>query len=177
VPNFWLAFLFILFFGAALDLLPMGGRCAPVRGGCPPVWERLEYLVLPTAVLALGGIAGWSRYMRAAMLETISSDYVRTAHAKGLSNRSVWFRHGARNAIVPLATFLGPTLVSFLGGAVITETIFGWPGIGRLLVEAVSGQDYPLIMASVVIGAVLTIIGYLISDILYAAFDPRIRLS
>lgn len=176
VPSFWLGFMLIMLIGApTLGLLPMGGRCAPVRGGCPPVWDRLEYLILPTLVLALGGVAGWSRFMRAAMLETISSDYVRTARAKGLSNMTVWFKHGARNALIPVATFLGPTFTGLLSGAVIIETIFAWPGVGRLLVSSVSGQDYPVIMASVVLGAVLTILGYLISDILYAVFDPRIR--
>ncbi len=177
VPSFWLAFMFILIFAApTLDILPMGGRCGHVRGGCGPVFERLEYLVLPTAVLALGGIAGWSRYMRASMLENINSDYIRTAKAKGLQRRTIWFKHAMRNALIPMATFLGPTIVSLLSGAVIIEQIFAWPGIGRLYLQALGGQDYPVVMASVVIGAVLTIIGYLISDILYAVFDPRIRL-
>lgn len=178
IPTFWLAFLLILLFAApGLDWLPMGGRCAHVRGGCPPIYLRLEYLILPTAVLALGGIAGWSRYMRASMLENMNADYIRTAKAKGLTGRRVWFGHAMRNALIPLATFLGPTIVGLIGGAVVIEQIFAWPGIGRLYLQAISGQDYPMIMASVVIGAVLTIIGYLISDILYAVFDPRIRLS
>lgn len=177
VPDFWMAFILILVFGAPLlDLLPMGGRCAPTRGGCPPIFLRLEYLVLPTVVLALGGIAGWSRFMRAAMLENVSSDYIRTARAKGLSPRLVWSRHTLRNALIPVATFLGPTITSLLGGAVIIETIFSWPGVGRLLLQAVTSQDYPLVMASIVIGSLLTILAYLISDILYAVFDPRIRL-
>jgi peptide/nickel transport system permease protein len=177
VPDFWMAFILLLVFGAPLlDLLPMGGRCPPVRGGCPPLYDRLSYLVLPATVMALGGIAGLSRFMRAAMLETMHSDYVRTARAKGLPNRAVWLRHAARNAIVPLATSLGPAFTGLLGGSVIIERIFGWPGVGRLLFEAVGSQDYPVIMASVVIGALLTILGYLISDILYAVFDPRIQL-
>jgi peptide/nickel transport system permease protein len=175
VPSFWMGFMLLLVFAFSLHLLPTGGRCAPVRGGCPPLYARVEYIILPTFVLALGGIAGWSRFMRASMLETINSDYVRTARAKGLTNRRVWFKHAARNALIPMATFLGPTLVSFLGGAVIVETIFSWPGIGLFLISSLTSQDYPVIMASVVIGAVLTIIGYLISDVLYAVFDPRIR--
>lgn len=176
VPAFWLAFMLILIFGRYLDVLPMGGRCAPVRGGCPPFYERLQYMVLPVAVMALGGISGWSRFMRASMLESINSDYIRTAYAKGVSDQRVWFYHAFRNAIIPMATFLGPVFVSLLGGAVIIETIFAWPGVGRLLLQSVTSQDYPVIMASVVIGSVLTILGYLISDILYAVFDPRIRL-
>jgi peptide/nickel transport system permease protein len=178
IPIFWLALMVILIFGApGFDILPMGGRCAHERGGCGPVFERLEYLILPTMVLALGTISFFSRYIRASMLETISSDYVRTARAKGLKSRRVWFNHALRNALIPLATFLGPTIVSLLSGAVIIENIFSWPGVGRLYFQAIGSRDYPMIMASVVIGAVLTIIGYLISDILYAVFDPRIRLS
>ena len=111
------------------------------------------------------------------MLDNVSSDYVRTARAKGLLRRTVWFKHIMRNALIPIATFLGPTIVSLLSGAVVVELIFAWPGIGRLYIQAINGQDYPIVMASVVIGAVLTILAYLISDILYAVFDPRIRLG
>jgi peptide/nickel transport system permease protein len=178
VPDFWMGFILIMVFGRPiLDLLPMGGRCAPTRGGCPPIYDRLEYLVLPTAVLALGLIAIYSRYMRASMLETINSDYVRTARAKGLTNRMVWFRHGARNALIPLATFLGPTITSLLGGAVVIESIFAWPGLGRLFLDSITAQDYPVVMAAVVIGSVATILGYILSDVLYAVFDPRIRFN
>lgn len=178
VPDFWMGFILLMFFGQpVLNLLPMGGMCAPVRGGCPPIYQRLEYILLPTVVLSLGLIAGYSRYMRTAMLETVSSDFVRTARAKGLTNRTVWFRHAARNAMIPLATFLGPTITGLLGGAVIVENIFAWPGLGRLFIRSITGQDYPVIMASVVLGAVATILGYIISDILYAVFDPRIRFN
>lgn len=178
IPNFWLGFILIMVFGGrGLDLLPMGDRCGVTRGACPPIYERLEYLILPTFVLSLGLIAGYSRYMRAAMLETIGSDFVRTAQSKGLTSRVVWFRHAARNAMIPLATFLGPALVSIFGGAVITETIFSWPGVGRFLLRSLTSQDYPVIMAQVLVFSVLTIVAYIISDILYAVFDPRIRLS
>jgi len=176
VPNFWMGFLLLIIFGRELELLPLGGRCAPTRGGCPPLYDRLEYLILPTIVLAMGLVAGYSRYMRASMLETIGSDYVRTARSKGLTDRLVWFRHAARNALIPLATFLGPAFVSLIAGAVITETIFSWPGVGRFAVNSITSQDYPVIMAFVVIAALSTIIAYIISDILYAVFDPRIRL-
>ncbi len=176
VPSFWLAFILILVLGRYLDVLPMGGRCAPTRGGCPPIYERMQYIVMPVLVMSLGAVSGWSRFMRASMLENISGDYIRTAQAKGLSNQRVWFHHALRNAIIPMATFLGPLSVSLLGGSVIIETIFAWPGVGRLLLQSVTSQDYPVVMASVVIGSLLTIVGYLISDILYAVFDPRIRL-
>lgn len=188
MPVFWLGLLAIIFFGIILPrwlepqgigdgrpLLPMGGRCPPVRGGCPPIYARLHYLILPTLVSSLGPIAGWSRFVRASMLETINSDYIRTAHAKGLRKRSVWIRHGLRNAVIPLAVFLGPLMFSLLGGAVIIERVFTWPGVGLLLFDAVISYDYPVIMASVVIFSVLAILGYLAADILYALLDPRVR--
>ena len=134
-------------------------------------------MILPTFVLATGAIAVYSRYMRASMLDVMGQDYMRTAEAKGLSGRSVWFRHGARNALIPLATFLGPAITGLLGGAAITETIFSWPGLGRFAVEAVKAQDYPVVMTVVIIGAVATIFGYILSDVLYALIDPRIRFD
>lgn len=188
IPTFWLGLIAIVFFGIILPrmlqaqgmgtgrpIFPMGGRCAPVRGGCPAIFFRLEYLLLPTFVTSLGVIAGFSRFMRASMLETINSDYIRTARAKGLTNKQVWFKHGLRNAFIPFTIFLGPTLVGLIGGSVIIERVFSWPGVGLLLFESVVSRDYPVIMASVVIGSVLTILGYIISDILYAVFDPRVR--
>jgi peptide/nickel transport system permease protein len=115
--------------------------------------------------------------MRASMLDVMHQDYMRTALAKGLAGRTVWFRHGARNALIPLATFLGPAITGLLSGAAITETIFSWPGLGRFGVLAVTSQDYPVVMAVVIIGATATIFGYLLSDILYAIIDPRIRFD
>ncbi|MBN2471398.1 MAG: ABC transporter permease, partial [Anaerolineae bacterium] len=138
VPIFWLGLILILVFGSILGWLPMGSRCAPtLTGDCPPVFARLNYLLLPMMVLATGGIAGYSRYMRTSMLEVIGQDYIRMAQAKGLRPRQVWFGHAARNALIPLATFLGPAITGLLGGAAITETIFSWPGLGRLAVSAV----------------------------------------
>jgi len=178
IPIFWLGLILLLVFGARLNILPMGGRCPPsLTGGCPPIWGRLDYLILPTFVLATGAIAVYSRYMRASMLDVRSQDYIRTAQAKGLSNRAVWFRHGARNALIPLATFLGPAITGLLSGAVITERIFSWPGLGRFAVDGVVSQDYPVVMAVVIIGAIATILGYILSDILYALIDPRIRFD
>jgi peptide/nickel transport system permease protein len=178
IPIFWLGLILILIFGSWLHLLPMGSRCSALAiGGCPPIWGRIEYLILPTFVLATGAIAVYSRYMRASMLDVMSQDYMRTAQAKGLSGRTVWFRHGARNALIPLATFLGPAITGLLSGAAITETIFSWPGLGRFGVEAVRAQDYNVVMAVVIIGATATILGYILSDILYAIIDPRIRFD
>ena len=179
IPVFWLGLMLLLLFGGnGLNLLPMGNQCGAVLlGGCPPIWERLQYLILPTFVIATGEIAGFSRFMRASLLDVSHQDYIRTARAKGLSERLVWFKHGTRNALIPIATFLGPAITGLLGGAAITETIFAWPGLGRMAVEAVTQQNYPVIMAVVLMAAVATVLGYLLSDILYAFIDPRIRLN
>ncbi len=184
IPTFWLGLMLILIFSITLKndagrpLLPMIGRCSITAvGGCPPIYMRLEYLIMPVIVLSSGGIAIFSRFMRASMLDVINQDYIRTARAKGLSNRNVWFKHGARNALIPIATILGPSILGVLGGAVITETVFSWPGMGRFAVEAVFAKDYPVVMTTVVIGAVTTVLGFLLSDILYAVVDPRIRFN
>ncbi len=188
LPAFWLGLMLLVFFGITLPrflidfdigngspLLPMGGRCPPVRGGCPPLFARLHYLILPTIVSSVGVIAVWSRLMRASMLEIISSEYIRTARAKGLTDRSIWFKHSLRNAILPFAVFLGPAFFSLLGGSIIIERIFTWPGVGLVTFDALVSRDYPVLMTSVVITSVLTIFAYILSDILYAAFDPRVR--
>ena len=188
LPAFWLGLMLLVFFGITLPrllvdfdigngspLLPMGGRCPPVRGGCPPLFERLHYLLLPTIVSSVGVVAVWSRLMRASMLEIINSDYIRTGRAKGLTDRSLWFKHALRNAILPFAVFLGPVFFSLLGGSIIIERIFTWPGIGLVTFDALVSRDYPVLMTSVVISSVLTIFAYILSDILYAALDPRVR--
>ncbi|MCU0514819.1 MAG: ABC transporter permease [Anaerolineae bacterium] len=179
VPTFWLGLLLLMFFGTALDLQwARGQQCDKTvysRQPCPPIQMRLEYLIMPTLMLGFGGVAGYSRYMRTSMLDTIHSDYVRTARAKGLPRRAVWVRHAARNAMIPLATFLGPSIVGVVAGAPITEQIFSWPGVGRLTLEAVSGRDFPIVMVSVLVAALLTVVAYIISDIAYAIVDPRIR--
>ncbi len=178
IPIFWLALILILIFGVKLDLLPIAGRTPrELSGGIPPIYERIQYLILPTFVLSTGAIAAYSRYMRASMLDVISQDYMRTAQSKGLASRAVWFRHGARNAMIPLATFLGPAITGLLSGAAITESVFAWPGLGRFGLQAVTSQDYPVVMAVVIIGAVATLFGYMLSDILYALIDPRIRFD
>ena len=177
-PVFWLGLILLLIFGGTgLGLLPMGNRCGLVLlGGCPPLYERLEYLVLPTFVIAAGFLAVYSRFMRASVLDVGTQDYIRTARAKGLSGRMVWFRHGLRNALIPIATLLGPSVTGVLSGAVVTENIFSWPGVGRLAVSSLQQRDYPTVMAIVMLASITTIIGYLLSDILYALIDPRIRL-
>ncbi|MCY4465160.1 MAG: ABC transporter permease [Chloroflexi bacterium] len=178
VPSFGLGLLLILIFAALLGILPFGGRCkTTLDDSCPPVTSRLEYLILPTIVLAAGGVSGYSRYMRASMLDVVSQDYIRTACAKGLRERAIWLRHGLRNAFIPIATFLGPSITFLLVGAAITEQIFSWPGVGRLLVQAPGRRDHPIVMIVAVYGALANILGYLLSDILYALIDPRIRFD
>lgn len=179
IPNFWFGLILILTLGIQFDLLEFSGRADPVdlmfTDSYPPLWERWEYIVLPVIVLAVGVIAGYSRFSRASMLDVINQDYIRTAKAKGIANRRIWFLHGARNAMIPIATFLGPALLSLLGGAAVTESVFSWPGVGLQVLDAVQQRDYPVVMAATLIAAISTILGYLLSDILYAILDPRIR--
>jgi peptide/nickel transport system permease protein len=177
VPVFWLGLMLILIFGKLLDTLPMGNQCPLTMRGCETMLDRANHLVLPVFTLGTGWIAVLSRYMRASTLDVLSQDYIRTAQAKGLPNMQVWFTHATRNALIPIATIIGPAIPNLLGGAVITETIFSWPGLGRLSFEAVIQQDYPMVMAVVILSGFITIVGYLLSDILYAMIDPRIRLG
>ncbi len=175
IPNFGLGLLLLLFFGSTLQILPLGGRCrTTLDPTCPPLPERLEYLILPTIVLAAGAVAGYSRIMRSSMLDVVSEDYIRTARAKGLGDRAIWLRHGMRNAFIPIATFLGPSITFLLSGAAITESVFSWPGVGRQAVNAVVQRDFPVVMIVVIYASIANILGYLISDILYGIIDPRI---
>lgn len=178
IPAFWLGLMLLLIFASSLGWLPLGGRCkTTLDDTCPPIYERINYLVLPVFILATGAIAGYSRFTRASMLDVINQDYMRTARSKGLSNRQVWFRHGARNALIPIATFLGPALTGLLAGAVITETVFNYPGLGRVLTAAATQRDFPVVMAATIYASIATILGYLLSDMLYALIDPRIRFE
>jgi peptide/nickel transport system permease protein len=175
IPTFWLGMMILLFFSVKLRWLPSGGM-ATIGGGFG-LADRLAHLIGPASVLATLYIAGWSRYLRSSLLEVIHEDYVRTARAKGLTERMVLLRHALRNAVLPLVTLIGlqgPTLV---GGAVITETVFAWPGMGRLLTESLTGRDYPVLMASFMIMALLTVMGNLLADLTYGWIDPRIRLA
>jgi peptide/nickel transport system permease protein len=180
IPIFWLGLVMILIFGSWLHLLPMGGRTSATLTtltGVDGLIDRLRHIILPAIILSLGFVAGYSRYMRASTLEVSRQDYIRTAQSKGLTSRVVWFTHAARNALIPLCTFLGPAITGLLGGALITEQIFSWPGIGQWTIQAVNSLDIPVVMITVLIGAVGTVTGYLLSDILYAVVDPRIRYS
>jgi peptide/nickel transport system permease protein len=178
VPNFWLGLILLFFLAYQFQIFPLGGRCrATLADTCPPIFERIEYMVLPVIVLSAAGVALFSRFMRAAMLDVVGQDYIRTAKAKGLPDRRVWTRHAMRNALIPIATFLGPAITGLLGGAVITEFVFSYPGVGLTAVQAFTQRDYPIVMAVTIYAALATIVGYLISDVLYSIIDPRIRMN
>lgn len=178
IPAFWLGLILIIVFSVNLRVLPMGGMRDNTQADASfSIIQSLPYMVMPVLVLTLGIIAVISRYARVQALEVLNQDYIRTAYSKGLGNRYINFWHVARNALIPVITLLGGAVGTLLGGAVIIEQVFNWPGLGRLVIDAVSQRDYPLIMGTVVISAVLYIIGLLFSDVLYGLVDPRIRLS
>ncbi len=178
LPSFWLGLLLIILFGVELKWLPLGGRRDLRRTTAGfDLWDTVSHMIMPVSVLALGIIATISRYVRAEALEVMGEDYIRTARAKGLRESTVFWHHILRNALIPIATFLGPALGGLIGGAVIVEQVFSWPGMGRLVVTAMLQQDFPLIMGAVLMSAVLFIIGMLISDVLYGVLDPRIRFD
>ncbi|MBI4597304.1 MAG: ABC transporter permease [Candidatus Omnitrophica bacterium] len=180
IPTFWLALLGMEFFGVRLGWLPISGMHT-VDYESFPWWQRgadlAWHLVLPVGMTAFASLAGLSRYMRSSMAEVLRADYIRTARAKGVAESRVLFHHGLRNALLPLITILGLSVPDLIGGSVIAETIFSIPGMGRLLYDAVMARDYPVVMALVTIGAVLTLIGNALADIAYAAADPRIRVG
>jgi peptide/nickel transport system permease protein len=178
MPTFWLALLLMMFFGVYLDWLPISGLTA-LNFGQFTLWQKIQdlaaHLMLPVLVSAFGGLAGMSRYMRGNMLEVIRQDFITTARAKGLPERTVIFKHAMRNALLPVITILGLSVPGLIGGSVIFESIFAIPGMGQLFYGAVMARDYPLVMGELVIGAVLTLMGNLLADVGYALVDPRIR--
>ena len=177
VPAFWLGLIMIIVFSTRLNLLPSGGLRDVTSHGPESISETVQHMLMPVFVLSLGTIAFVSRFMRTELLEVLTQDYVRTARSKGLSNRLVWWKHATRNALIPVATFVGPAIGTLLSGAVIIEQVFDWPGMGRLVVNAVFARDYPLVMGSVVVASILFILGLILSDIFYGLLDPRIRFQ
>ena len=180
MPDFWLALLLVALFSLkfrewGLPSLPVGGMVDARGGGS--LLDRIEHLILPVAALALIQIGGWSAYIRSSMLEVLRQDYVRTADSKGLPRKTVLYVHAFKNAFLPLVTIVGLALPGLFGGALIIETIFAWPGMGRLTYEAVGRRDYTMIMATTLMFSVLTMVSNLIADVLYATLDPRIRLE
>jgi peptide/nickel transport system permease protein len=172
MPTFWLGLMLKQTFSVQLNLFPLFGENSFGKNG--DILDLLWHLALPVTTLAIIQIAGWSRYMRASMLEVLRQDYIRTARSKGLTERSVVFKHALRNALIPIVTLLGLTVPALLSGAAITETVFSWPGLGWLSVQAVTDRDYPVVLATVMIGGVMVILGNLLADIAYAVVDPRI---
>lgn len=139
------------------------------------LFDRLHHIILPAFVLATADMAGLTRYTRSSMLDVMRQDYIRTARAKGFRENKVIFKHGLRNGLMPVITIFGLMIPSFIGGAVVVEQIFTWPGLGKLFIDSAFSRDYPVIMAMTVISAVLVVVGNLIADILYAIVDPRIE--
>ena len=177
LPSFWFGLMLIFLFGVVLGWLPTGGRqTVSLTNEFDPV-DRMRHLILPTVILAFGGIAGISRFMRTETLEVIRTDYIRMARAKGVAASRIWFVHALRNALIPLMTILGPAMLGVLSGAVIIETIFSWPGMGRMTFSAAVQRDYPTVLGAVMFFSILTILGNLLSDILYGVVDPRVRLA
>ncbi|HEX5506737.1 MAG TPA: ABC transporter permease [Thermomicrobiales bacterium] len=174
IPLFWFGLLMILFFSVNLRWFPSGGTATIGGGG---FLDQVHHLILPAVTLAIVELAGWTRYIRGQMLEVIRQDYIRTAQAKGLRERAVIFRHALRNALLPLVTLMGLAIPNFFSGALITETIFSWPGIGRLTYDAAIARNYTVIMGAVLISAFLVILCNLLADMAYAWLDPRIKLG
>ncbi len=180
MPTFWLALLLMILFGIHLGWLPISGIRSLNYEYLPPFSafaDLVKHLILPVFLSAFGGIAGFSRYIRSNMLEVIRQDYITTARAKGLSERTVIYKHALRNALLPVITILGLSVPGLIGGSVIFETIFAIPGMGQLFYMAVMSRDYPVIMGILVIGAVLTLVANLLADVCYALADPRIRVQ
>jgi len=163
MPTFWLGLMLILLFGVVLGVLPAGGR-----GG-------LEHVILPAFTLGYFTSAAILRLTRSSMLEVLGSDYIKFARLKGLSEQVVLWKHGLKNALLPVITFAVMLFVQFLGGAVVTETVFAWPGLGRLILESITTRDYPIVQAGVLVLSALYLTGNLLVDLLYSYLNPRIR--
>jgi peptide/nickel transport system permease protein len=179
-PTFWLALMMMILFGVVLGWLPISGyQSLDVSGmsASQRVWDWTNHLMLPVFISAFGGLAGFSRYARAEMLEVIKQDYIRTARAKGLSEYAVVYKHALRNALIPVITILGLAIPGLIGGSVIFETIFAIDGMGRLFYQSVLSRDYPTIMGVTVLGTLLTLVGNLLADVSYAFANPTVRLG
>jgi peptide/nickel transport system permease protein len=178
MPEFWLGLMLITFLSEAVPLFPASGMHSPLAQYLPAaeyLLDVLHHMVLPVFVLGVASAAATGRYMRGSLLEVLQQDYIRTARAKGLSEAAVIGKHALRNALIPIVTLLGLSLPFLLGGAVIVESVFGWPGMGKLTVDAIFTRDYPLIVACTLVSGLMVIFGNLLADILYAIVDPRIR--
>jgi len=181
IPGFWLGLLLILVFSVQLEawglpFLPSGGVVSPGIGG-GDLLDRFVHLIMPATVLSFVYLSIWSRFTRSSMLEVLSQDYVRTARAKGMSERRVVYLHALRNAVIPLVTLVGLELPSLVSGGLVVEVVFSWPGIGRLLYERALQTDYTTVLGITTFAALLVVAGNLLADVLYALLDPRIRYA
>jgi peptide/nickel transport system permease protein len=174
IPTFWFGLVTIYIFSVRLGWLPAGNMFTIGDGS---LLDYLHHLIAPCVVLGLVTVAIWSRYMRSSMLDVVNQDYIRTARAKGVPERVILWRHAIRNALLPMITIAGLQLPTLLSGALVTETVFTWPGMGRLFLDSLSYRDYPVVMGILIFSAVLVLVGNLLADILYAVADPRIRLD
>jgi peptide/nickel transport system permease protein len=173
MPAFWFGLLLILLFSVALKWLPASGIGETNR----PLYERLNYLIMPVATIAVSNLSVFSRYVRSAMIDVLSADYVRTARAKGLNERVVIVRHALRNAMIPVITIVGIQFGRLLGGAVVTESVFAYPGIGRLVINSIQNRDYPVVQATLMLVVLIFLITNIIVDLSYAWLDPRVKLG
>jgi peptide/nickel transport system permease protein len=171
MPVFWFGLILQLLFSVQLHWLPTAGR---ETVGDASLFDQIRHLIMPAVVLSLRYVAVWSRYTRSSMLNVIHADYVRTARSKGLREVAILTRHALKNALIPVVSIMALDLSGVFSGAVITETIFAWPGIGRLFVEAMFGRDYPLLMGVLMMGSFMVIAFNLLADVIYGWLDPRI---
>lgn len=178
LPDFWAALMILLLFARWIPIFPAGNMVDAMHDYMPPLrafWDSLRHLVLPVASLTLLTTASIARYQRAAMLETLPSDFVRTARAKGVSERAILWRHALRTALTPMVTLAGLFLPALLGGALFIEKVYAWPGMGYVAANAIAGRDYDLVVATVIVGSLLVVVGNLLADLLHMAIDPRVR--
>ncbi len=177
MPGFWVALMALLLFSYKLGWLPSSQMASltPIQGLYGVVWDRIRHLILPAGVLAIPFACYTARFVRGTLIEILSEDYIRTCWAYGLKRRRILVRYALRSALLPLSTLISFYLPFLLGGAVITEYIFSWPGMGRITVNAIFAHDYPLILATTLVAAGMVVVGNLLSDLLYAFIDPRIR--
>jgi peptide/nickel transport system permease protein len=174
LPAFWLGLMLIILFAVTLRWLPSQGVLTVGKD----VWDipdRLRHILLPAFVLSLTGIANYSRILRTETLDVLGQDFIRTAHAKGLHERTVVFVHALRNALIPVVTALGGILAALVGGALVVEQVFSWPGVGQFTFQAAIAKDYPIVQAATMFVSVLLVVSYLLRDIAYAIVDPRIK--
>jgi peptide/nickel transport system permease protein len=177
IPGFWLALMLVLVFSVNLGWFPTSQTRSldyDLLSSGEQVLDRLWHLVLPVFVLGIASAAGTARYMRNRLLEVLSEEYVLAARARGLKEGAVILKHAVRNALIPIVTLYGLSLPFLLGGAVLIERVFAWPGMGLLSVEAIGARDYPIILATTMIAAVLVVLGNLLADVTYAIVDPRV---